>query len=191
MKRTTGSRCLLGALWLSAAFAASGADIDVPLERAAAAARAGEHAAAIAALETALDAVRAEAPLALEAFQLVSRPAALFGDFVPRKDAVFAADDELRFYLEPKNLVYPEVGGVYRPGLEVDLEVIDAEGDMVARKEKFGAFRFASRSRLQDIYLNLTVTLTGAPPGEYTVRFVVRDLHSAKSARVERKITLQ
>lgn len=184
-------RALLGAALGMATLTAAGADIAAPLERAAAAAEAGEHAAAIAALETALDAVRAEAPLALENFQLVSRPAALYGDFVPRKHAAFAGQDELLFYLEPKNLVYPRTGGSYRPGLEVDLQVIDAAGDVVASKEKFGAFRFESRSRLQDIYLNLTVTLTGAPPGDYTVRFVVRDLNSDKSARVERKITMR
>lgn len=190
MKRTRGASLLLAGVMATGAFAATGADIGAPLQTAASAAKAGDHAAAIAALEAALDAVRAEAPLALENFQLVSRPAALFGDFVPRKAAPFAGADELLFYLEPKNLLYPKSGGSYKPGLEVDLAVLDAAGDVVANKEKFGAFRFASRSRLQDIYLNLTVTLNGAPPGEYTVRFVVRDLNSDKSAQVEQKITM-
>ena len=169
---------------------AYGVELAVDLGRAGAAAKAGDHATAIAALEQALDRVRAEAPLTLDPFVVVSRPAKSFGDIVPRKSTTFAGDDELLFYMEPKNLVYGE-GGSYDPGFEVDLAVLDAEGDVVAEKQDFGAFAFTSKSRLQDIFVNLTVTLTGAPPGDYTIRFTVRDQNSDKSASAEKTITMQ
>ena len=181
-----------GLLLCAAAMAAPAADISAPLATAAAAAGAGQHAAAIAALQQALDAVRAEAPLAVEPFTLVSRRAALFGDIAPRTDTTFAGAEELLFYMEPKNLVYAKkAGGIFSPGLEVDLQMIDAEGDVVASKEKFGTFSFDSKSRLQDLYLNLTVTLNGAPAGDYIVRFVLRDANSDKVAQVEQKVTME
>jgi hypothetical protein len=171
---------------------AFGADISAQLNRARTAAKAADHATAIAALQDALDAVRTEAPLSMEPFVIVSRPAALFGDIMPRKGASFAGTDELLFYMEPKNLVYKkDAGGAYAPGFDIDLEVIDAEGDVVASKKKFGSFKFASKSRLQDIYVNLTVTLNGAPAGDYKVRFTVRDINSDKVVQVEKPITMQ
>ena len=186
------SKLWVGVLLSAMSASAFGADIAPQLGRAGAAAEKGDSAAAIAALQDALDAVRAEAPLSMEPFVIVSRPAALFGDIVPRKSTTFSGDDELLFYMEPKNLIYKkDAGGAYAPGLEIDLEIADSAGDVVATKDAFGSFKFTSKSRLQDIYVNLTVTLSGAPAGDYTIRFVVRDINSDKVARVEKTITMQ
>lgn len=183
---------LLIVLLLGTCSSASAVDIAAPLERAAAAAKGGEHRVAIAALEEAIDAVRKEAPLTLEPFLLVSRRAEIFGDIEPRTSTTFAGSEELLFYMEPKNLVYGRgAGGSFEPGFAVDLEVIDAEGDVVANKENFGSFKFASKSRLEDVFLNLTTQLNGAPPGEYTIRFTIRDLHSKKKAQAEQRVTME
>ena len=47
------------------------------------------------------------------------------------------------------------------------------------------------RGAVQDLFLNLKVTLSGAPAGEYKVQFVVRDLNSKKTATVTQPITLK
>ena len=178
-------------LLLACAFApaAPAADIAAQLERAGAAAARDDHAAAIGALEEALDAVREEAPLTLQPFVLVEKPAAMFGDIHARADASYSGSEPLLFYMEPKNLVYARSGGLYKPGFSVDLAVLDADGEVIASQDKFGAFDFSSQSRFQDIFVNLTLTLTGVPAGDYTVRFTVRDANSKKSATVEKTIT--
>ena len=103
---------------------------------------------------------------------------------------MFRGDEEMLFYLEPKNLVYPRSGdGIFAPGLSVDFEVLDAKGVVVGRQDRFGVFRFSSRSRLQDIYVNLSASMTGAPPGAYQVRFTLHDLNSPKTAVVIQAIT--
>ena len=103
---------------------------------------------------------------------------------------MFSGDEEMYFYFEPKNLVYPKSAeGLFAPGLAVDLEVLDGEGDVVARKDRFGDFSFSSRSRLQDIFVNLTLAMTGAPAGQYTVRFTLRDKNSPKTAILTQAIT--
>jgi len=43
----------------------------------------------------------------------------------------------------------------------------------------------------QDILMNLEVSLTGAPAGEYQVAFVVRDGNSPKTATVAQRVTLK
>jgi len=168
------------------------ADISAFLARAGTAEKSDDHAASIAALEQALERVRAEAPLTVKPFVLVTRPAKFYGDYTSRANAVFQGGEVQQFYLEPKNLVYPRTAaGNYEPAFEVDLKILTAAGKAVARQERFGSFRLPTKSPVQDIFLNLKVTLSGAPAGEYKVQFVVRDLNSKKTATVTQPITVK
>lgn len=178
--------------WAVATQPAAAADVSGLLARAAAAEKSGDPAATIKALEEALETVRAAAPLSVKPFVLVTRPAKFYGDFAPRVDAAFRGGEAQQFYLEPKNLVYPRTAtGTYEPAFEVDLRVLTADGKLVVSQDRFGSFRLPTKSAVQDLYLNLKVTLSGAPPGAYSVRFVVRDLNSKKAATVTQPITLK
>jgi len=178
--------------WAVATQPAAAADISAVLARAAAADKGGDPAATIKALEEALDTVRMAAPLIVKPIVLVTQPAKFYGDYTPRADAVFRGGEAQQFYLEPKNLVYPRTAtGTYEPAFEVDLRILTAAGKVVVSQDRFGSFRLPTRSAVQDLYLNLKVTLSGAPPGEYSVRFVVRDLNSKKAATVTQPITLK
>ena len=50
------------------------------------------------------------------------------------------------------------------------------------------SFQFTSRSALQDIYVNLHLTLEGAPPGTYEIRFTVSDQNSEKTGTVTQTV---
>lgn len=168
------------------------ADISAMLSRADAAEKSGDHAASIGALEQALEKVRAEAPLTANLFLLVTQPARFYGDYTPRANAVFQGGEALQFYLEPKNLVYPRTdAGIYEPAFEVDLQFLTATDEAVASQERFGSFRLPTRSPVQDIFLNLKVSLSGVPAGEYKVQFVVRDLNSKKTVTVTQPVTIK
>ena len=177
---------------LGASAPVSAADISALLVRAGTAEKSGDHAASIAALEQALEKVRAEAPLTVKPFVLVTQPAKFYGDYTPRANAVFEGGEAQQFYLEPKNLVYPRTAaGTYEPSFEVDLKILTAAGKAMASQERFGSFRFPTKSPVQDIFLNLKVTLSGAPAGEYSVQFVVRDLNSKKTATVTQPVSVK
>jgi hypothetical protein len=168
------------------------ADIGPLLDQAKSAAAQHDYPRALAALHTALEQVRHEAPLTVAPFLPVSEPAQFYGGYTPRRDAVFRRGEQLHFYLEPKNLVYPRTAqGTYEPAFSIDLHILSDSGEVLADQERFGFFRFASKSLLQDIFVNLKVTLTGAPAGKYQIRFTVRDANSEKVATVVQPITLK
>lgn len=48
-----------------------------------------------------------------------------------------------------------------------------------------------TRSRVQDIFLNLSLSLDKAPPGSYNVKFIVNDLNSKKTAAVDTDVTIK
>ena len=166
------------------------ADVAAQIEAAKAAAAQKDHAKTVAALELALSEARKAAPLTAQPFLLVTGKAPSYGAYTPRPTDVFSGDEDMYFYFEPKNLVYPkDPQGLFAPGLTVDLELLEANGQVVARKDRMGDFSFASKSRLQDIFANLTVSVAGAPPGRYIVRFTVRDKNSPKTAILTQAVT--
>jgi hypothetical protein len=151
----------------------------------------GALAADIAALEADLEKARLEAPMTVQSFMLVKEPATFFGDFSPRNNANFKAGEDMYLYGEPRNLVFPKGNnGKYTIAFAVDLEVTDASGKAM-KKDNFEQFKLESRSRLQDLYLNLRVALTNAPPGKYNVKFRIRDKNSKKVAEVAQDVMIK
>lgn len=154
--------------------------------------KAGDQVATIQGLEQALERARAEAPLSVEPFLLVTEPAKYYGGYSPRGNNVFQRGEPLQFYLEPKNLVVTRAAdGTYTPAFDVDLQILMAGGKVLGTQEKFGTFRLRSRSLVHDIFMNLKVTLSGAPAGEYEVRFIVKDANSTKTTTVTQPIRVQ
>jgi len=148
-------------------------------------------AADIAALERQLEEARNAAPIVVEPFVAVSKPAQYFGNYEARKDMVYKSGEQMHFYAEPKNLVFPkDAKGVYKPSFAVDLEVTAADGKTM-KQPNFAQFKLDSRSRIQDLYLNLDVALTGAPAGKYKVKFTIRDQNSKKTADFAKEVTMK
>jgi hypothetical protein len=148
-------------------------------------------AADIADLERQLEQARKEAPITVEPFLAVSEPVPYFGGYKQRKDTVYKRGEEMLFYAEPKNLIYPKNSqGVYKPAFDVDLEVTGPDGKTF-KKPKFASLKLDTRSKLQDLYLNLNVSLSQAPAGVYKVKFVIRDLNSPKTATFGKDVTLK
>lgn len=178
-------------VWAGAVQAHNTSDVKSDHRQQAATQRGGE-APSIEALEQALDKARAEAPLTIEPFLLVTEGAKYYGGYTPRPNNVLQSAEPLQFYMEPKNLVRTRAAdGTYSLGFDVDLEVLMTTGEVIATQEKFGSFRITSQSRLQDIFMNLKVTLTGAPAGEYQIRFTVKDANSEKIAAVSHPVVVK
>ena len=142
------------------------------------------------ALERQLEKAREAAPMVVRPFVAVSRPAKYFGDYEARPNNVYRKGEKLHFYAEPKNMVMSKGGGMYEPALEVDIEVAPEKGE-AHKQPKFLSMKIPSRSRIQDLYLNMTVSLDNAPAGKYNVKFVIRDLNSKKSATVAQDVVFK
>ena len=143
------------------------------------------------ALEKQLEKARDAAPMVVKSFMTVSRPAKYYGDYEPRANNTFPRGEKLHFYAEPKNLTMPKnAKGEFEPALEVDIEVKPEKGD-VQRVPKFLSMKIPSKSRIQDLYLNMTISLGEAPAGKYNLKFTVRDLNSKKTANMSQDVVLK
>jgi hypothetical protein len=142
-------------------------------------------------LERQLDKAREAAPMVIKPFIPVARAAKYFGDYEPRPTTEYRRGEKMHFYAEPKNLSMTKgASGMFEPAFEVDLEVKPDKGETI-RQPNFMSMRIPTRSRIQDLYLNMSVSLGQAPAGKYNIRFVVRDLNSKKSASVSQDVTVK
>lgn len=148
------------------------------------------RAADVEALERQLEQARDAAPMVIKSFTAISRPAEYFGNYEPRKNNVFKRGEKLYFYGEPKNILPAKnAKGLFELAFDVDMEIA-GPGD-TSKKMKMMTFRLPSRSRVQDIFLNLSLSLDNAPAGLYHVKFIVRDLNSKKTAAVDTDVTIK
>jgi hypothetical protein len=122
---------------------------------------------------------------------LVARPARHFGDYEARGNTDFKRGEKILFYAEPKNLVQVKsAAGIYEPSAEIDIEVKPENGEG-QKQANFLSLKIPSRSRVNDLFVNMSISLGTAPPGKYTLKFTFRDLNSKKSATVSQDVNLK
>lgn len=141
---------------------------------------AAEVPAPIAAAEAALAEAWNAAPLGFRKALLVS-DAPAYGVYTERADNRLKAGEPAIVYLEPVGYGYAAAGDGYRFGLRFDLAVRDASGRVLVEQPDLAAVELESRSQNREFPVRLTITLSEAVPGDYTLEFVARDIASDKT----------
>lgn len=133
---------------------------------------------------------------------LVSEPARGYGIYTPRKDNLYLHSPPDRpvfpgkgmpiyVYLEPVGYrVQRRADGFYRFGVSMDAALLDSQGNLLFGKEKFLRQEMTSHRFNREFFLNVTLNLKGAPPGEYQLRLTVQDILSDGRASVQLPIRI-
>lgn len=137
---------------------------------------AGRSSAAITLMRSALIDAWKAAPISIASAHFVAKPPEGYGIFNVRSDAVFASNEDLLIYLEPVGFTWIQENGIYRSHLAADFELITGDGDVIGGREGFGEFRFASMAHNTEYMANLTLSITGAPQGQYILKITLRDV---------------
>ena len=123
-------------------------------------------------------------PLSQRVAVFVIKPAEFIGAYEERSSNNFKPGETLRTYIEPVGYVWKAKADGFSFGFVVDFTVKSAEGKILGGQENFGKFDFNSRTRLQEVMLNLSLTLDGITPGNYILEYKLHDANSEKSALI-------
>lgn len=124
-------------------------------------------------------------PLAFRQAVFVDEPPQGFGLYNPRPDAAFKAGEPVIVYAEPVGYGWTDNGnGTYGFGFTVDLAIKNKEGGILASQENYQRAEFVSRSRNRELMLTFTLTLDGAPAGDYVVEYLLHDITGDKQGTV-------
>ncbi len=146
---------------------------------------------AIARLEAALDLARELAPLEARRFLLVQEEPPGFGQYLPRRSNLFSPGEEMLFYLEPVNYNFRRKGELFEAWLKVDVNLLLPDGTIIYGKRNFFEQVFSARSRIHDLFLNLSLEVSGLDEGEYRVEYVVKDGFSGKACTVQQEVVIR
>lgn len=130
-------------------------------------------------------------PLALRTALFVTEAPQGFGLYNPRPEAVFKPGESIVVYAEPVGYGWTDNGnGTFGFGFTVDLAIKNKEGGVLASQENYQRAEFSSRSRNRELMLTFTLTLDGAPAGDYVVEYLIHDITGDKQGTISLPFTI-
>jgi len=137
--------------------------------------KAGKPLQAWSAMQDAVDAVWNRMPLTIgKALFVVGDPQG-YGMYNPRENGTFKAGEPMVVYVEPLGFGHRLVNGIHQIAIDVDLVITDRKGKELLSREGFGNFELNSRRKNREFYMKLTLSLKGAPPGDYILVLPIHD----------------
>jgi hypothetical protein len=130
------------------------------------------------------DAAWEASPMVIQNGMFVTQKAASYGSFTPRPNNVFKSGEDLLIYAEPKYYKWAsDAKDSFSFGVVIDAAILDDKGNTIFEQLKsMGPLTFQSREQVSEMMLNLSFSLTGAAPGDYTLRYTFHDVNGPKSA---------
>jgi hypothetical protein len=105
-----------------------------------------------------------------------------FGQYVERPNNAFKKGEKLVTYAEPVGYGWKDVGsGTCEFGFKVDFVLKTADGTVLGREDDFADLSQKSHARNREFMVILTLTVTGAPPGDYVIEYKLRDVTGNKT----------
>ena len=131
-------------------------------------------------------------PLTQKRAVFVTTKPEIYGGYEERKSNVFKPGEPLLTYVEPVGYTWkPNGSGEFQFGVVVDFLVKTPEGKILGGKEKLLTFAQKSRNRVQELMVNISLSVSGAPAGGYVVAYTIRDLYSSKVSTFEQPFRIE
>ncbi len=103
------------------------------------------------------------------------------GAYVPLEEAKIEMGKEYYVYYEPTNVFTKISEGRYEFWFTQDIILLDHTGEVLVERLDALTMHFNTATPLLDIYVVNDLFLTGAPPGKYTYKIVLRDIFKDES----------
>ncbi len=154
--------------------------------------RTGQQAEALELIDQAAQTIWNRMGLSIPTALLTHEKAQGYGIYNPRDDNVYAKGQPVQAYLEPVGYRVREVQpGLFVFGVSVDVAILRPAGEVVWGKENFFQKTVESRRFNRDFYLTITLNISGAPPGDYVLKFTVRDKQGVAPAEARLPIRIR
>jgi hypothetical protein len=122
---------------------------------------------------------------------LTDGEAAGFAQYQRRAGHAFSTGETIHVYAEVLGYQSaPTANGKYVRDLEADLALLDSSGVVRGTQPGFYSSETVSATPLLETYLSFTVTLSDFAPGDYTLRYTVRDRAAGSETSFDLPVTL-
>ena len=101
------------------------------------------------------------------------------------RESVFKAGEPLITYAEIGGLDWKVGGRGAVSGFNADLQLMAADGTVLAEQLAFGNFSFDAKQPVQEVMAVLTLNANGLSAGDYKVRYILKDANSDDTTEIE------
>lgn len=148
----------------------------------------GKKMEAFRAAQKALSALWEQIPFSLDAVVLTEGPNQGYGLFTPRKSNVYHQGQTIYAYVEPLGQRIQRKGDLFEFSLSADVALLKPDGTILWGKDNFAQWKFTSRRPNREFFINLRLTLSKVPAGEYLLSLRVNDRLTGRSASRKLKV---
>jgi hypothetical protein len=145
----------------------------------------------VATLRQAITHVWNRMPMTIKKAALVTAGAPAYGLYEDRPDNIFKSGDKVFIYAEPVGYRFAQANKGYNFRIACDLAILSKEGKVLGGQSDFGKWTMRCGEPMFEFYINMTITLTEFPPGEYTLVMTFRDLNGEGQTSVKQPIVVQ
>lgn len=126
-------------------------------------------------------------PFSIGKAVFITKEPAGYAMYEPKDGTVFKTGEAIVSYVEPVGLTWKEVAAQDKleTHFTVDFDILNPAGKILAGQKAFGDFTFTGYLKNQEIYSTLTIDVSGAPAGDYVLRFHFNDINSGKTASID------
>ena len=129
-------------------------------------------------------------PLLARRLVFVETRPAVFGAAIERPTHVFAKGEPLITYIEPVGYGWKPEGTMLSFGFNIDFVLKQPDGTILGGKADFLKVGFASKEKVTEFMVTVTLNLTGVSPGDYILEYKLRDIASAKELTTSQPLTI-
>jgi hypothetical protein len=130
-------------------------------------------------------------PLTERKVIFVTAPAAGYGMYEERTSTVFKQDEKIVTYVEPIGYGWKTLpNGMFEMNFTVDILIKDSEGTPVVEKKDFLKNVLQSHNAAMEMQLSFTLSLSGAPAGDYTLTYTIHDHSADQESSFDQTLTL-
>lgn len=124
-------------------------------------------------------------PLTVRTSLLVEARSTGYGQYVSRESNVYKPGEPVVLYVEPIGYSWAEeAGDLYRFGFDVDLVLKARDGSVISEQKQFLKTSQSGHAANQEFSMDLTLTIDGAPDGEYVLEYIIHDSVSGEATTV-------
>lgn len=133
----------------------------------------------------------AMAPLAFSTATFAKEPAAGYGQYTPRDNAVFKANEPLVVYLEPTGFSYGRDNESHVIALDIKMELRTPDGNVLTSSATPQRVGLSSQSENKEFKASLIYNFAGLQDGEYVLHIILEDANSDKAGAVDLPFTIE
>lgn len=98
-----------------------------------------------------------------------------FGQYSPRVNSTFDANERLTVYAEPVGYQFTETNGQFSYELTASFRLLNSSGQVLTEQSEFANFAGMGRSKQRDVSASMAFEFSGLPAGDYEIETTFED----------------